>query len=276
MTDGRTIRTAWLQFDALALNSSLPPIIIGGFYRSGTSLLRRLLNAHSHIHCPPEVKFFPDFFGLYRNDPLGHVRFFATLRSIGLPERELLQIFGSAYRDARERAARACGKIRWADKVPENVLYLDRWRQILPGGFAFINMVRHPLDALGSLKEAGFEKTVPAAFSERVELYRRFRNAGDDYSKRFPEASVVVSYEKLVSTPVETLSALFGFLGEPLEFDVLVRYRDEEHGRGLEDPKVARTSRIHSESIGRSRAVLSQDERALATAELAGWMGPSP
>ena len=40
------------------------PIIIGGFYRSGTTLFRRLIDSHSRIHCGPEVKYFEDY--LYR------------------------------------------------------------------------------------------------------------------------------------------------------------------------------------------------------------------
>ena len=44
------------------------PIIVGGCHRSGTSLVRRLLNAHSRIYCGPEVKFFRDFFKDERDD----------------------------------------------------------------------------------------------------------------------------------------------------------------------------------------------------------------
>lgn len=258
------------------MSSPLLPIIVGGFYRSGTSLLRRLLDAHSGIHCPPEVKFFPDFFGLYRDDPLAHVRFFATARCLGLPEADLLEIFGSAYREARERAARAHGKRRWADKIPENVLYLDRWSAILPGGFAFIHVVRNPLDALGSLKEAGFWKTVPAPFADRVAMYREFRLAGDGYVLRCPRTSFVLRYEELVAQPAATLASMFAFLGEPFERDVMSRYRDPSRGSGLEDPKVGATHAIHAESIGRSHTLLSLDETALAASELAPWTGSTP
>ena len=83
------------------------PIIVGGFYRSGTSLLRRLLDSHSHIHCGPEVKFFKDFYGDYLEDGLAHVRLFSTGRSLGVAEEEMLTIFGSAFIALHERAAEA-------------------------------------------------------------------------------------------------------------------------------------------------------------------------
>ena len=51
------------------------PIIIGGFYRSGTTLFRRLIDSHSRIHCGPEVKYFEDYFGDYIHDDLAHKRF---------------------------------------------------------------------------------------------------------------------------------------------------------------------------------------------------------
>lgn len=43
------------------IDASQQPIIIGGCYRSGTTLLRRLLDSHSNVHCRPEVKFFNDY-----------------------------------------------------------------------------------------------------------------------------------------------------------------------------------------------------------------------
>jgi hypothetical protein len=80
------------------------PIIIGGCHRSGTSLIRRVLNAHSRINCGPEVKFFRDFYGDYSNDPLRHLRFTSSARAI-LPEDELLELLGGTFVDSSGKAA---------------------------------------------------------------------------------------------------------------------------------------------------------------------------
>lgn len=60
------------------------PIVVGGCYRSGTSLVRRLLDSHPCIHCGPEVKFFRDFYADYIDveDPISHLRFMVTARTL--------------------------------------------------------------------------------------------------------------------------------------------------------------------------------------------------
>ena len=148
------------------------PIIIGGCHRSGTSLLRRILNAHSQIYCGPEVKFFRDFYGDYASDPLRHLRFASTARSM-LVEQDLLEVLGHAFISLHERAAANAGKRRWADKNPENVLYLSEWDYLLGSHWVLIHMVRNPLDTMASLKENEFRLSVPADLGGRVELYRQ-------------------------------------------------------------------------------------------------------
>lgn len=238
------------------------PIIIGGFYRSGTSLLRRLLDSHSRIHCPPEVKFFKDFYGDYLKDELRHTRFFTTLAGLGLTEEERLQLFGATFVKSHELAAARAGKARWADKNPENVLYLEQWRRLLPGGFIFIHMVRDPLDALASLEEVGFRKAVPAGLVDKARLLKTFVEAGARYAGQYSDHSINLSYEELVREPEQTLSKLFDFLGEAFEPDILERFMLPERGRGIEDPKVGKTTRVHQLSIGRGSRDFSRKEIA--------------
>ena len=244
------------------------PIVIGGCYRSGTTLLRRLLDAHSRIHCGPEVKFFKDVFGDYLRDELSHIRFFSTVRSLGLEEEEVVALFGRAFVASHELAARKHGKRRWADKTPENVLYLEHWHELLGGRFFFIHVVRHPLDVLASMVEAQFDKTVPADFAGKVEVYRSFVQSGLDHTAAHPTTSTVVRYEALVADPAATLTTVLAAIGERFEPEMLVAWTDPDRGHGIEDPKTAASAAIHTQSIGRGGAELSADEARLARERL--------
>jgi hypothetical protein len=222
------------------------------------------MDSHSRIHCGPEVKFFKDFYGDYPHDELHHVRLFGTISSLGLMEEEILSIFGRAFVESHELAARKAGKVRWADKNPENVLYLQQWAQLLSGGFVFLQIVRNPLDALASLKEIGFHKAVPAAFADKVRLLKAFRDAGDVYAARQPESSLTLRYEDIVRDTNATLEYLFLWLDETFEPEVLERFSLPDRGEGIEDPKVKMTQNVHDRSIGRWRQDLTQEEINIA------------
>jgi len=245
------------------MSSPKKPIIIGGFFRSGTSLARRILDSHSHIHCAPEIKFFRDIDQDYANDPLKHIRLFSTLPSLGLERNEIVNIFGRAFIAAHELAAQKAGKPRWADKNPENVLYLSDWQTLLPEGFQFIHVVRDPYDALASLQAIGFEKTVPRSFKEKVLLLQKFLNAAARYIEQHPDTSYILNYELLTAKPQETLSNLFSWLGENFEPEVLLKFSSKDRRDGIEDPKVKKSTRIHSGSIGRGANELSKTKQRI-------------
>ncbi len=248
------------------------PIIIGGFYRSGTSLLRRLLGSHHNIYCGPEVKFFRDFYGNYLKDDLAHIRLFSTIRTMELDERTLLEVFGKAFIECHEIAARSSGKGRWADKNPENLLYLDQWYTLLDGDFVFINVVRHPFDALASLNEAGFKKTIPADFDRKVALYNEYLDKASSFIDTYPDISFTLRYEDLVMNPRETLSALLSYLGESFDEAMLRDFSGHHHKTGIEDPKVAKTSSIHSNSIDRWKKDLSEGQLSVCKEHLGKWI----
>jgi sulfotransferase family protein len=237
------------------------PIIVGGCHRSGTSLIRRILNAHSRIHCGPEVKFFRDFFGDYFDDPIRHLRFATTARSL-LPEAGLLELLGGGFVALHERAAALEGKRRWADKNPENVLYLAEWQQLLDDRWVLVHVVRNPLDTLASMKERSFPLTIPASLEGRIAFYHRYTQAGLRFGEAHPSRYYCVLYESFVESPEPALQSLMRWLGEMLEPGQL-EFNRVAHQTGLEDPKIAHTSGIHADSVGRWRDDLSTDEARL-------------
>ena len=149
------------------------PIIIGGCHRSGTTLVRRILNSHSAIHCGPEVKFFLDFYG----PPRGVKDDMNTARALA-SEDELLEFFGRGFVELHRRTAQRAGKPRWADKAPENVLYWSHWQRLLGDQWLFIHVVRNPLDTIASLREAGFGDDIPAHILGQAIHYLNHTRAG--------------------------------------------------------------------------------------------------
>jgi hypothetical protein len=260
---------------AMPSGNDTRPIVVGGCYRSGTSLLRRILDAHPRIYCGPEVKFFRDFHGDYVEDPIRHVRFMETARAMLSPE-EALEVLGAAFITLHERAARAAGKPRWADKVPENLAFLADWQQLLGDRWVLLHVVRNPLDTLASIKEVEFPVSIPRGLEERIDLYVDYNQAGLDFGKGNPDRYVRFAYENLIERPEQAVRELMSLLGE--EFDPRqLALNTSSHQLGLEDPKAARATEIYGESVDRWRRDLTPDEARLIVKRTAGvWANLDP
>jgi protein-tyrosine sulfotransferase len=241
------------------------PIIIGGSHRSGTTLLRRLLDGHPHIFCPPEIKFHKDLLGQFPNDPLAHGRLGSSLRALGLPTEIWLDEFGRALCRCYDIAAQRAGKRRWADKNPENALNAPHWDRLLCGRMAFVLVVRHPLDVIASMAEIGMNKVIPADLVQRASHARDYILAGLAFAEAHTERSTIVRYEWLVRDPVTALSDLTCFLSEKYDGGMVDNLHKDCHGTGLEDPKILQHVGISGGSVGRWRRDLSRGEVDLVT-----------
>lgn len=246
--------------------------MVGGCYRSGTSLVRRILDGHPRIHCGPEVKLFRDFYADYLGveDPVAHLRLLTTARSLA-PEEELLEILGRALVEMHERAASHAGKPRWADKVPENVVFLDEWQRLLGDDWVFLHVVRNPLDTLASIQEAVFPRSIPPGLDARIDLYVEYAEAGLCFAEANPDRYIGLLYEDLVADPDSAVRRLMATLGEAFHPEQLA-VNASPHQSGLEDPKAARASTLYSGSVGRWRSELSHDEaEAIRRSTAAVW-----
>jgi hypothetical protein len=140
-----------------------PPVFIVGAPRSGTTLLRRLLNAHPELHLTFEASFFAVVKAM--PPPLAESNFReAWVRSLPfvwqrVPDADLpvAAPVGLSPRDPRwfEALMRYCaqraGKSRWGDKTPLHVYELDALFAAFPNA-RVVHIVRDPVAVVRSLQ----------------------------------------------------------------------------------------------------------------------------
>ncbi|MDA3824003.1 MAG: sulfotransferase [Bacteroidales bacterium] len=207
-------------------------IFLIGTHRSGTSQLRRIVDSHYRIACPPESFFLRHWVELIQNKQsmrgLANLGFFDEQAFWGL--RLTASYFHRSY-------AKCKGKNRWADKTPQYAFYLEELRELFGESSRFVFIFRHPLDVAYSLWSRGWDlmpdtgdllKDVCLYIRKSIALQRSFLD-------NYPAQCHALYYDQLNENPVNVLQNMFSFLGE--EWDENVIHHDKvEHDFGTEDP----------------------------------------
>jgi hypothetical protein len=231
----------------------LPMPVIIGVPRSGTTLLRFMLDAHPALAIPPETGF------LARPLPWPRVlaareALFRTVtrlpfksgpwQDFGLDAQEFREELrkiepfdlGEGFRAFYRLYARKHHKPRYGDKTPLYCEHVEAIEKLLPEAH-FIHIIRDGRDVALSLRPMSF---APGLDMKTLALYWRRLIQHARQSGRRCRAYSEIRYEQLVADPASVLSTLCRFL--KLDFDpVMLRYweraaeRLKEHGsrRGI-------------------------------------------
>lgn len=217
--------------------STTNPIFVIGIHRSGTSLVRRIINSHSNIACPPETMYLLHFASMLQDQAT-----FSGFQGLGFDKEDAIQevrVWASRYHEAFRLAQ---GKSRWADKTPQYIDILNDLNILYGPETQYIMVFRNPLDVVYSIYNRGWKF---GDFSNDL-LINTARYVASALNKqlRFMELHndkcFHLNYKDLMIFPEHTLKKLFIFLGEPWEQDVL-NFNKFDHGFGLEDPIVRGT-----------------------------------
>ncbi len=244
--------------------SASRPIIIGGCPRSGTTLLRRILDTHPDIACGPESTFF------LPGRPLPA----RLARGYGVPEDEVKRLLREsdsqgAFIDAFMKGyTERVGVRRWAEKTPLNIRFVPWIWAHFPEA-RFVHIIRDGRDTVCSMRVHADRKLVSGEWvrRERVQplepLVRRWVHdvrLGKSY--RGDPRYVDVRYEDLVQEPRPALERLFRAVGEPFDERVM-EYRTRTERVKADANAEEKRETIHGRSIERWRTDLSEDEQAL-------------
>ncbi|MEW5987747.1 MAG: sulfotransferase [Chloroflexota bacterium] len=250
-----------------------PPIFIVGVHRSGTTLLRYMLNSSPRIYIPPESDFIPRFFGRYPDHPLTEKQvdsllatIFTRYRFVGewRGERPEAAAFLAAMADRSPAAfldtlysqyTEQNGAVRWGDKTPIYASYVDLLARLFPQA-QFVHIIRDGRDVALSMLEKWGQKEwhIDLYFTAR-NWVRRIRQARASGARLGAARYYELRYEALTQDPAGQLKPLCQFLGEPYlpemaEPDRLGRARIEPgafHAAVRQPPNTARVGRWQRE-----------------------------
>jgi hypothetical protein len=227
------------------------PVVVLGVSRSGTTLLKAMLDAHSQLAIPSESYFLPQLWDRHGPRPrrdafVDDLRRLAKIREWGvdsdevarrLPERpafsEAVQAIYRVYADAR-------GKPGFGDKTPLYLQHLDVLERAFPDA-RYVHIVRDGRDAALSLlamtRRPRLNLARPrgigdfaCAWSREVRAARRF---GRDHSY------LELRYEDLVAEPEARLREVCAFLGLEYEPGMLEYHRREDAALHADHPRLA-------------------------------------
>lgn len=234
------------------------PIFIIGTHRSGTSLLRRIVDSHANIACPPE-SFFLQHYGEIAVKPdvlvgLDNLGFHGENARRGLA-------ISAAYFHETYKTVR--GKQRWADKTPQYVFCLDSLLWLFGRDAQFVFIQRNPLDVAYSIWKRGwrFGDYSADALENTCMYVSDAARKQLDFISRNGEICHVIKYEELVENPIEVLQGLCAYLNEPWDPQML-SFSDIQHDFGTEDP-IVRGTRGFVKSVDNWRG---WDKQEFATA----------
>jgi uncharacterized protein YjiS (DUF1127 family) len=222
--------------------SGAVPLIVLGVRRSGTTLLRVMLDRNSELAIPDESYLVPQLAHRHRGTPdpdrfLDDLRRLPTLRDWGISPEDVharLRVgmtTGEAIAAVYETYAAMRGKPRWGDKTPLYMEYLSLFERLFPEA-QFVHLVRDGRDAALSmldLPEGVVTRTWPHPASLRgfACQWRREVRAARALGRRVgPSRYAEVLYERLVADPERELRRICEFAALPFEAEML-RYHDD-------------------------------------------------
>jgi hypothetical protein len=246
------------------------PVFILTTYRSGSTLLRFLIDSHPEIACPPESRVAAACGHLALTwsslERAGSGRKSAPDDPIEISDRAAAAI-RAALDEPMQSYLRRRGKSRWCDKSFDSHEFAELAARVWPQA-KFVILTRHYLDVIDSviaLNPWSLAKLSLEAYAARhpgnsvaaiADYWLTCTEANLRFAASHQDRCYRLRYEDLVASPEERLAAMFAFLGAspaPGISEACFRTPHELEGPG--DEKIWLTSRIRRDLVGRGKRV---------------------
>jgi Sulfotransferase family len=254
-----------------------PAPFVVGVGRSGTTLLRMMLDAHPELAVPPETQFVRELLDAAdqggRGPRLAHAITAArNWDDFGLDADELTERIGehgdaaAALRAVYELYAKRQSKPRWGDKTPKHVTRMRRIGALLDEA-RFVHLIRDGRDVALSPRRRGMGAGKPIA--ETAGLWRRRIERARSQARQLRGRCVELRFEDLVADPEAALRAVCDLI--ELDYDpAMLSYHDRAPERLAElggdlDSRGGRIARSGGERLA-SHALAAEPPRAERTA----------
>ncbi len=204
-------------------------VIILGHPRSGTTLLRRLLDAHPALAAPPETHLFSAAARFIKADMTAHgvdMGVLAGLAFAGFDDDVVLERLRGLAFSFLDEYARSQGKRRWVEKTAFDIHHVDAIQRICGTSVCYVGLIRHPLDVAVSCKEFcdavgaypeglhHYIQKFPQPIEAFVHSWIDTTNALMQLGEKYPENCVICRYEDLVADVEGMLGDIIAFIGE--------------------------------------------------------------
>ena len=217
------------------------PIFVVSAPRSGSTLLRLIIDAHPKLAVPPPCWLFdlvfPYLFSYGDLSDQGNFRALVedvletpTIKNwpIDFEVDELVQsipehTFGALFDLLHRRYAEGQGKVRWGEKSPRDCFWIDEIHETYPDA-QFIHIVRDGRDQAIDIAET--PHLMPFNIYAGAHMWKLFVSAVLDSATRLDKESYYeIQYEKMCAEPEQEIRRLCGFLKEDFD-DCMLRHHE--------------------------------------------------
>jgi hypothetical protein len=258
-----------------------PPFFVVGCDRSGTTMLRLILDRSPDVAIPTESMILVDF-APQAGAPLATDADFDRLAEAvwrhpkvrewalpGGPPARAGRTGGAAYRAALEAPFRAYaelhGKPRWGDKTPYYVGEIDLVKRVFPEA-RIVNLVRDGRDVALSRRGVPF---APSIVGAAARPWGAAVDAGDAAEARYGEDVLTIRYEDLVSDPEPVVRRVCAFC-EIAYLPEMLAIEEAAAGKlaaGQEGWFSELYAGIGTRSVGKWRTQMTRAQRAVFAAQ---------